>query len=52
MSAELGSRVIRNGFGVRMSRRASLAGFTADCTVNDYLMPSHILKITQTSQKL
>lgn len=38
--------------GKDISRGASLAGITADGTVNDYIMPSHILKITHISQKL
>lgn len=42
MGAELGSNVIRNGFGVGMSKGPCLDGITADGTVNDYIMPSHI----------
>lgn len=52
MSAELRSRVIRNVFGVGMSRETSLAGITADGTVNDHSMPSHILNMTQIYQKI
>lgn len=51
MGVEHGSNVIRNGFGVEMSRGACLDGITADGTVNDHIMPSHILRITQISQK-
>lgn len=51
MGADLGSDVIRNSFGVGMSRGACLDGITADGIVNDYIMPSHILRITQIYQK-
>jgi len=44
MSVGAGSSIIRNVFGVSLSRGASLAAMTADHTVNDYIMPSHMLK--------
>lgn len=50
-SAELGSKVIRNGFGVGASRAASPAEIRADGTVNAYILPSHILNIIPISQK-